>query len=280
MKNFFKGIVVGFGGVSPGLSGSVLMVIFGLYERVVYSIGNIFKGFKKNVLFLLPIVLGCAIGVLAFSKLIDFLLLAFPQQTRFTFLGLILGTLPLFCKQVTKNGFSKKYIPVIIVSFALGIFVLYLGSSIFSPIENPNILQSVILGFAVAASSIVPGVDSAVILSAFGLYEAYISALANFSLHILIPAAFGVAAGVLLISFVMSKLIAKLYTLTFSVIFGFFISIIPSVLTKECIPAANGATVISFVLLVLGLVLSFYLGDIEKNNERIKKLFSKKKSEN
>ena len=112
MKNFIKGIIVGFGGVSPGLSGSVLMVIFGLYEKVVSSIGSIFKKFKENLLFLFPILSGCVVGVLAFSKLIDFLLEKFPMQTRYTFLGLILGTLPLFYKEVRKNGFSKKYYPI------------------------------------------------------------------------------------------------------------------------------------------------------------------------
>ena len=30
MKNFFKGIIVGIGGIAPGLSGSVLLIIMGL----------------------------------------------------------------------------------------------------------------------------------------------------------------------------------------------------------------------------------------------------------
>lgn len=277
MKNFIKGIIVGFGGVSPGLSGSVLMVIFGLYEKVVGAIGSIFKKFKENFLFLLPILSGCVIGVLLFSKLIDFILESFPQQTRFTFLGLIIGTLPLFYKEVKKKGFSKKYYLLVLLSAFLGLTVLYFGASVFAPIENPGILTSFILGIAVAASSIVPGVDSAVILSAFGLYEAYIKALADFDLHVLIPAAFGVAAGVLIFSFLMSFLLKRFYTVTFSVIFGFFISIIPSVLTEECIPRMNIATLISFILLILGFLLSFYLGDIKKNNERIKGLFTKTK---
>ena len=275
MKNFFKGIIVGFGGVSPGLSGSVLMVIFGLYEKVVNAIGSIFKNFKKNLAFLIPIILGCGIGVLAFGRVIDFLLESFPMQTRFCFLGLILGTLPLFYKEVKKRGFSKKYYAIMALSAALGFLVLFLGNSLFARVDDPGIFMSVVLGMAVAASSIIPGVDSAVILSAFGLYEAYIDALANFSLHILIPAAFGVAIGVLLFSFVMSILLKKFYTLTYSVIFGFFISIIPSVLTEECIPSANGATVASIILMIIGFALSFYLGDIRKNNERIKRLFKK-----
>ena len=48
MINFFKGIIVGIGGIAPGLSGSVLLVIFGLYESVINSIGTFFKNIRKN----------------------------------------------------------------------------------------------------------------------------------------------------------------------------------------------------------------------------------------
>ena len=60
--NFLKGIIVGIGGVAPGLSGSVLLVIFGLYQKTINAIGTIFKDFKKNVCFLVPLFLGFGVG--------------------------------------------------------------------------------------------------------------------------------------------------------------------------------------------------------------------------
>ena len=51
--------------------------------------------------------------------------------------------------------------------------------------------------------------DSAAIMSAFGLYELYVSSLANFDLQVLIPAAVGLAVGALVISMVMNLLIKK-----------------------------------------------------------------------
>ena len=48
MLNFLKGIVIGLGAVSPGLSGSILLVIFGLYAKTVDAISSIFKTFKKS----------------------------------------------------------------------------------------------------------------------------------------------------------------------------------------------------------------------------------------
>ena len=94
MKTFLKGIVVGIGGVSPGLSGSVLLIIFGLYRKTLDALGNFFRDVRKNGRFLLPLVLGMFTGVLLFSRLINFLMNRFEMPTCFCFLGLyILGKL-------------------------------------------------------------------------------------------------------------------------------------------------------------------------------------------
>ena len=115
MINFLKGIVVGLGGVAPGLSGSVLLIIFGLYQKTLDALGTLVVNFKKNVRFLLPLVAGMFLGVLLFSKVIDFFLSSYEMPTRFCFLGLILGTVPLFYKEVKKDGFSAKYLRIVAV---------------------------------------------------------------------------------------------------------------------------------------------------------------------
>ena len=279
MKNFFKGIVVGIGGISPGLSGSVLLVIFGLYQKVVDAIGSIFKNFKKNFLFLLPLFLGMGVGVVLFSKITDFLLETIEMQTRYLFLGLVVGTLPLFHKEVKKEGFAKKYYFYIAGAALFGVILFIVNKDLFPQVENPNFLQSVLLGVAVAGSALIPGVDSAVILSSFGLYELWVSSVAKFNFAVLIPAAIGVGLGVLVISFGMSKLIKKFYTATFSIVFGLFISIIPSVLNESCVPGMNARTVVSFLLVVIGFVISFYLGDIPKHNAWLRAKFGKKETQ-
>lgn len=274
MKNFLKGIIVGIGGIAPGLSGSVLLVIFGLYQKTIDAIGTLFKNFKKNILFLVPLFLGFGVGILLFSKVIDFFLSNFEMQTRFTFLGLVIGTIPLFYKEVKKEGFSNKYYAIIIISAILGIYLFTVNKGSFPQIENPNLLQSILLGVAVAASSIIPGVDSAVILSTLGLYELYVTSLANFNLEILIPAGIGLVFGALIISFIISKLIKNYYTITFSIIFGLFISIIPNVLNENCILMLNAKSFISILLMIIGFGISYYLGDIEENNIKLQKTFT------
>lgn len=271
-KNFFKGIIVGIGGVAPGLSGSVLLVIFGLYQKTINAIGTIFKDFKKNVCFLIPLFLGFGVGVLLFSKVVNFLLNNFEAPTRFAFLGLILGTLPLFWKEVKKEGFNKKYYIAIVAGLIVGILLFYFNANLFPVVTEPNLFQSVILGVAVAGSSIVPGVDSAAILSSLGLYELYVESVAELNFAILIPAGVGLGLGVLVISFIVNKLIKHCYTLTFSIIFGLFLSIIPKVLNGSCI---EGFNIGSIFFVIFGFLFSLYFGDIQNNNEKIKNFFWK-----
>ena len=277
LKNFFKGIVAGIGGIAPGLSGSVLLVILGLYERTVDAIGTLFKNFKKNLLFLIPLIGGMGVGVLLFSKIVDYLLENYDFQTRYGFLGLILGTVPLFYREVRKNGFRKRYYLVILAAAAFGFFFFGFNRHLFPAVTEPNLWQSVLLGVAVAGSSIVPGVDSAAIMSAFGLYELYVSSLADFNLQILIPAAGGLAVGALVISMLMNLLIKHAYTGTFSVIFGLFLTVIPTVVMRESCAITSvprGLEAIGYA--VAGVLISLYFGDIKGNNARLARLFRKK----
>ena len=270
MLNFLKGLIVGMGGIAPGLSGSVLLVIFGLYQKTVNAIGTLFKNFKENIKFLIPLFLGFGIGVIIFSKIVDFFLTNFEMYTRFAFLGLVLGTIPLFYKEVKKEGFKKKYYAFIVISAIIGFSIFHLNPNLFPTITNPNLIQSVFLGVAVAGSSIVPGVDSAVILSSLGLYELYVGSLADFNLAVLIPAGVGLVIGALVISFIMNKLIKRFYTATFSIIFGLFLSIIPNVLNESCVIGFNITTLISFIILIISFGISFFLGNVNENTRKLK----------
>lgn len=211
---FLKGIIVGIGGVAPGLSGSVLLIIFGMYRQTLDALGSLLKDFRKNIAFLLPLVAGMILGVLAFSKVIDFCLRTFEMPTRFCFLGLIVGTLPMVWQEVKKEGFPKGYYFVILLAFALGIWFFTANPNAFPQVTNPNLLQKILLGAAVAMTAIVPGVDPAVFLSTLGLYLTYVTALATFDVSILLPMLIGVAGGAVVISAVMSALFRKAYTAT------------------------------------------------------------------
>ena len=277
MIRFLKGIVVGIGGVAPGLSGSVLLIIFGLYRQTLDALGTLFQNFKQKVTFLLPLAAGMVLGVLMFSKVIDFFLNHYEMPTRFCFLGLILGTLPMVWQEVRKEGFRKWHGLLILVSAGLGIWFFAGNPGVFPQVTEPNLLQCITLGVAVAATAIIPGVDPAVFLTTLGYYSMYVSALANLDFTVLIPMAAGLLAGAVLISAVMSLLFRRFYTVTYSVIFGIFLSMIPNMLTESCVLGWNGISMVSLLLMAAGFCLSWYLGDFRGHNQKIRLWISNKR---
>ena len=211
------------------------------------------------------------LGVLLFSKAIDFFLNTYEMPTRFCFLGLILGTLPMVWREVTKEGFSKGYYGVIALAAIAGTWFFTVNPNAFPQVTDPTLLQKLLLGVAVAATAIIPGVDPAVFLSTLGFYEMYVGALANLELGILIPMVGGLAIGAVAISFTMSWLFKRFYTASFSVIFGIFLSMIPNMLTADCVLGWNAASALAVAVLILGFLISWYLGDLEKHNVRFAK---------
>lgn len=268
MKNFLKGIVVGLGAVAPGLSGSILLVIFGLYQKIVHTVSTIFKNFKKNVLFLLPLALGIGGGMVLFSKLIDIPLTTFPMQTNYAFLGLILGTIPMVLREVRKEGFRPIfYLPMGLAAVAGCVFFYFCGS-MFPDVTDPNLLQKMGLGVAVAAAYLVPGVDSFAVLSAFGLYNLWKDSLGNLDFSVLLPAGLGLALGAVAISLLFNKLLSRWYTGTYSIVFGLFLSVVLNFAIRDCFiqyppTSLDLRTVVSVILLIVGFAASLLFSRLE-----------------
>ncbi len=260
MKNFLKGIVVGIGGIAPGLSGCVLLIIFGLYQKTLDAFGHLFKDIKKNGRFLLPLVLGMGVGVLLFSKIIDFFMGNFEMPTRFCFLGLILGTVPMVWQEVRKEGCKWRHYVYMVLAAVFGFWLFRANPQLFPEVTDPNVLQSILLGVAVGLTAVIPGFDPTVVLTTLGIYRMYVSALADFDVSILAPMLIGLALSLVAISRFMTFLFKRFYTATYSVIFGIFISMIPNMLNKSCVLGFNWASAISIILLIAGFIVSYILG--------------------
>lgn len=211
-----------------GVSSGVLCVIFGIYEKLVDSVLGIFKDFKKNFLFLLPIAIGVFIGVIVFGNILKYLFTSFEDATKVLFIGLILGSIPSLFKQATlKKGFRLHFLIYSLFSFLLSMFLIYLenSSNIFTNINSGNnFLFFVIAGFAMSAGVVIPGVSSSAILMIMGIYYTYLEALSILNLHILIPMGIGLILGSLLFLFIIKMLLHRFYPQTFFAIIGFVIA--------------------------------------------------------
>ena len=80
--------------VIPGISGSLLMLILGVYTIVMKSIPSLFipSEFFHALFLLLPNGIGVLIGLICGAKLVAWLLKKAPNHTYAVILGLLLGS--------------------------------------------------------------------------------------------------------------------------------------------------------------------------------------------
>lgn len=101
IKNIVGGIFVGVANIIPGVSGGTIMVLLGLFNKLMESISNIFnikmklKEKKEDFLFLFQFLIGAAIGLVGFAKILEILFVSFEVQTLYWFIGLILFSIPM-----------------------------------------------------------------------------------------------------------------------------------------------------------------------------------------
>lgn len=226
LLNYCKGILIGSGAILPGISSGVFCVIFGIYEDLVNSVLGLFKNFKTNFLFLLPFAVGGITGVFIVGKLLNFLLISYPMQCKFCFIGLICGSIPILCKQANnKCGFRLHYLFYFLLAFAIGILSIRLERIL------PNIIQSnfstisfpylVLAGFLMSVGIVVPGVSSTVILMCLGVYSHYLQAIASLNFTMLFPIGIGLIFGCIIFLKIIQYLLKNYYSQTFYGIIGF-----------------------------------------------------------
>ena len=80
--------------IVPGVSGSAVAIIFRLYEKLLYALGNLFRQFKKCVLFLAPVVIGAVVGLVLGFFGVRALLNLLPFAIVALFAGLMIGAFP------------------------------------------------------------------------------------------------------------------------------------------------------------------------------------------
>jgi putative membrane protein len=109
-KGFFHamllGVALGLFAIIPGVSSPALMMVFGLYDKIVYANAHIFKDFKRCFLFLLPTYIGNAIGFLAGLFGLQALLKVLPFSTILLFAGLMIGSFPVLQRNI--KGYKKQ----------------------------------------------------------------------------------------------------------------------------------------------------------------------------
>lgn len=187
MKSFFNriicGIALGIGAVLPGVSGGILAISLGLYEKMMLAIGTLFHKFKENFRYLLPLGIGGVIGILLGSNVLSMLISRYEAQLISLFTGLVLGSLPELFAQVRLDGPKLRAKHIVAALIGLGIVLLFalgestvVGNATVAELTIPGALLS---GAVLSVGTIIPGISSSFILVYLGLYPAVIATIAS-----------------------------------------------------------------------------------------------------
>ena len=309
LRTLAIGIIIGMANVIPGVSGSTIAVVFGIYDKFINAITLNIKKLRLNKKFVLPIIAGMASGVLIFSKIITVLYEKFPVQTNFFFTGLIIGSIPMLAALATKTKkgtkIEKSKIASIIICALIGIAVMilfYLLESSFGtaqdmagPLPSFSVklaLKIFVAGVLGAVAMIVPGISGSLLMLIMGVYPIVIKSIPALflpesfftALILLLPNGFGVLAGLLIGAKLIKNLLEKAPNHAYAVILGLLcgsaLNICP--LTKNIFQGGflkslsefNGISLIlsSAAALILGGAMSFLSSKFsppEEHSERL-----------
>ena len=207
LKMTILGIAYGVTSPVPGFDGGTFFILFNVYEDFIHGakIANI----KKKLPVFLPFLLGALGGLFGISNLMAYLLNYHEIIMYFSFAGLILGCTPLIYKKSALNlrthQITLKNTIIFVVSLILMLILAFRGTA---PEEYDYIYLLYETGpplvwifFASIISSIgmlIPGVGGAILMLVLGTYNAYIEALANLNIIVLLTFVAGMACGLLL----------------------------------------------------------------------------------
>ena len=257
------GMIVGVANIIPGVSGGTMAVVLNIYDKLISSVSNLRKEFKKGILFLLPIGIGAVIGIVAFSKLIEFLLTNYPLATNFFFIGLILGSIPMIFKRATEDAFRPtSLIPFVL--FLAGMLVLSsfsegaMSGEVATQLDTGLFIKLMVCSAVAAAAMILPGVSGSMVMVILGTYNTVLTAISSMNIIILIPVLIGVLIGILGGAKIIDICLKRFPQATFFAILGLILgSIYPLVANAGFAFTGEGFVAIVMLVIAMGISLAF-----------------------
>ena len=266
MKDFVKkiicGIAIGVGCVLPGVSGGVIAISMGLYEKMIAAIKQLFSAFKKNFMFLLPIGIGCAAGVVLTSNVLKLVIDQYESELFALFVGFVIGSFPSLFEETKKPGqkrFSVSNIAIMIIAFVLIILMEILDTNATAKAVGADAtgltpIEAMISGAILSIGVVIPGPSSSFLLVYFGMYKSVLAAIAEINIPVLFFAGIGFAVlGMLLIllmHFLLSRYHVKTYFGIIGVAAGTIALIIPNI--------AHHFSWICILLLAVGIAIGVW----------------------
>lgn len=221
----------------PGVSGGTIAFVSGIYEEFISAINNVnldtfktlrqdgFAAFWKqlNGNFIVALFGGMGISIIAFSKLITFLLDEHPIPLWAFFCGLVLASVFFVGKSITKWN-----IPAVVGLLACSGLAYYITT--LPPSSSTGSLIYLFISGAIAiCAMILPGISGSFILVLMGSYKIVLTAVDEKDFKVLITVALGCLFGILSFARVLKWLFNNYRNITLALLTGFILGSLPKI---------------------------------------------------
>ena len=263
MLLFLKSFIVGIGKIIPGVSGAMLAINFGIYEKLLDSLTNFINNWKDNLRFIIIFCMGLFLAIILCSGVILYLLNNYKFITMMFFLGLIIGGTYNFSKNIRYSIKNIFLIIFVIISF----LVLSFSDYIFYNSFKDNMIFF-LGGFIEIFASIVPGISGTSLLMMVGIYDEVLNMLSSIfdygyvvnNIDIYISYGFGMFISFIINIYLIKYLINRYKNSSYSVILGLSISSIIYLINNTLNTNMNIIEIIiGIMFLIVGLLISSIL---------------------
>lgn len=248
IRIFGIGVFIGIANVVPGVSGGTIAVICNVYDKLVILSSFNLKQIRRIWKDILSLTLGIGAGILLFAKLMTILYTAYPVQTSFFFLGIILGSIPFLYQKIRTilmdevSGRSTRCVSAVtvlctVLGCALMLWMFFLKrGGVYAPmvvtVDSAAALKRAVWGVLAAAAMLLPGISGSFVLVVLGAYQTVLQAVAGFNMQVLLPFGFGVLVGLIvaarLITMVFEKFPAQMYGFILGLVAGSMLYLYPA----------------------------------------------------
>lgn len=244
LTNILKGILIGIANIIPGLSGSTLALILGVYEKLINILTKLdmtvvkivskldFKSLNKylSLNFLIPIMTGMVISSISLAHLLKYLFNNYETYTWAYFFGVILASIVYISRYI--NKWHKIEILFFFFGLSISLVLFIIDPSVE---ENKNLLFVFLCGVIGVAGLLIPGLSGSYLLLLLGNYKLLISDTLHYLtqpkyysndeiyiyLKLFVTFLIGHVVGILIFSRIIKWLLKKYKNITFAILTGF-----------------------------------------------------------
>lgn len=242
-----KGFIIGLGKILPGVSGAVLAISLGVYEKGIKSITNIFN--KKNFIFLLYLGIGMLIAIVTMSNVVLFCIKNYYFWIMLLFCGLIIGGLKELII-IIRDDIDIKNVIYMSISALL---IMFLSINTLSFELEYNFITIFILGMIESLTMIIPGVSGTAIHLMLGSYEFVMNMFSKIIIKNFVPFVMGMIFSVLVFIKLISYLLTNYKIKSYFIILGFSISSIIYLISTLPLEVNIYKFIIGIILFIIGI---------------------------